>query len=463
VIDDVRLGAPMSRRWLFRAAGVGAAALAAPAVASATPRPAVTPAATPLQLGNVCSSTPLFTDTRFPIGAFWPPPPSASTAANYADMAAAGFTFFVTGNYQLDPQSIDYALGFADQHDMKAIVATDPSVKAVGEMFTIDDSRSGPLTISTADARALVQQATARYARHTSFAGFSLYDEPDLWGSRNVSLGKASQIVHEMAPSAMAYTNLSYALEVDYAKTLSNFVSQVAPPLISFDYYPLRHDGEATNFFQCWAQVRQAGLDSGLPTWTYIQTLSSNLLKEPTAADLAWQVNVSLAYGCKGIQYFTYWTPDPGRGEDFGPALIDLTGAKTARYGYSQTLNTSWLAPVGKELLPLVSESVVHANESAQTPGTTPFSPDGYLTSVSGTVVVGRFRSPNSAVKDRWVFVANRSNTAAANVTLNTNTSTVHGIGKFDPSKGSYTAQSGSQITVSLPAGGAALYQLSAS
>ncbi|MFC0436222.1 hypothetical protein [Kutzneria buriramensis] len=452
-----------SRRWLFRAAGVGAAALAAPTVAGATPRPA-TPAVTPMQLGNACNSTPLLDDPRFPIGVFWPPPPDQSTAANYADMAGAGFTFLITGNYQLDWQSIDYALGLADQYGMKALVATDPGVKAVGEMFTIDDSRSDPLTISTAGARTLVQTATARYSRHQSFAGFSLYDEPDLGGSRNVTLGRATRVVHEMAPSAMAYINLSYAVGLDYPKVLKDFISQVAPPLLSFDYYPLRTTGEAEDYFLCWSQIRQAGLDSGLPTWTYVQTLPSGIFPQPTAADLAWQVNVSLAYGCKGIQYFTYWTPDPARGEGFGPALIDLNGAKTDRYAASQALNHTWLAPVGKELLPLVSESVVHANENPQTNGTNPFTPDGYLTSVAGTVVLGRFRSADSSVKDRWVFVANRSNTASVDVMLTTDTAAVHGVGRFDPSTGGYTPQSDAPcIAVSLDAGAAALYKLSAS
>jgi hypothetical protein len=453
-----------SRRWLFRAAGVGAAALAAPTAADATPRPATTPAVTPMQLGNACNSTPLLDDPRFPIGVFWPPPPDRSTAANYADIAAAGFTFVITGNYQLDWQSIDYALGLADQHGLKTLVATDPGVKAVCELFTIDDSHSGPLTISTADARTLVREATARYSRHPSFAGFSLYDEPDLGGSRNVSLGRATRVVHEVAPSAMAYVNLAYAVNLDYAKVLKDFIRQVAPPLLSFDYYPLRTTGEAQDYFLCWSQIRQAGLDSGLPTWTYIQTLPSGIFPVPTAADLAWQINVSLAYGCKGIQYFTYWTPDPARGEGFGPALVDMDGTKTERYAASQALNHTWLAPVGKELLPLVSESVVHANENPQTHGTNPFTPDGYLSSVAGTVVLGRFRSADSSVKDRWLFVANRSNTAPVDVTLTIDAAAVQGIGRFDPSTGTYTRQSdASRITVSLDAGAAALYKLSAS
>ncbi|GAB3888720.1 hypothetical protein GCM10029964_056880 [Kibdelosporangium lantanae] len=444
----------LSRRGLLRAAGVGAAALAVPTSVSAA-------APAPLVLGNACNSTPLLTDPRFPIGIFWPPPPDQTTAANYHDVTAAGFTFMITGNYLLDENIIDYALGIADQTDLKVVVATDPGVLLMGTRFTVDDGNP-PMSVTTAEARALVQQAAARYSRHRSFAGFSLYDEPPLDGSRSASLGRATRVIRDVAPSAMPYVNLSYLPSRQaprpYDDFLRNFVSTVAPPLISFDYYPLHRDGEAEEYFRCWALIRQAGLDSGLPTWTYIQTLSSSLLAEPTPADLSWQVNISLAYGCKGIQYFTYWTPDPARGEGFGPALVNLDGTKTPRYEAAKALNTTWLAPVGRELLPLVSESVVHANETPVPTGASAFQPDAYVRSVTGKVVLGRFRSADPAIGQRWLLVVNRDRRSPVNAHLDT----THAVSAFNPADGTYKPRS-AQIDVSLPAGEAALYRLEVS
>src|SRR5205823_3204957 len=100
--------------------------------------------------------------------------------------------------------------------------------------------------------------------------------------------------------------------------------------LLSYDSYPLYLDGsDDPNYFSGWQIMRAIGLGSGLPTWLYIQSMSYNGHRFPTAAELAWQINVSLAYGCKGIQYFCYWQP-PDTQETFGPALIDRTGKRTA-------------------------------------------------------------------------------------------------------------------------------------
>jgi hypothetical protein len=449
----------LSRRRLFGAAGavaIAATVPSAPQAAATTPKPA------PIPAGFGKASSPL-ADDRFPIGAFWPPPPDQTTARNYADMAAAGFTFLITGNYLLDENIIGYTLGMADQAGLKVLISTDPDFRVASRTFVIDDNRSAPMSISTSDARNLIGQALARYSGHRSFAGFGLIDEPPLDGSRNPALGRVTRVLHDLAPNCLSYVNLSYLPGVDYAGLLRSLVANGVSQVISFDYYPLRHEGEAAEFFRCWWLVRRAGLDSGLPTWMYIQTLSSNLLKAVTAAELAWQVNVSLAYGCKGIQYFTYWTPDPARGESFGPALVGLNGAKTESYFWAKKLNLEWLAPVGSELLPLVSESVVHANETpVPSGGPVGFSPDGYLQSVSGTVLVGRFASQST--KDRWLFVANRSRDEAVNARLVTNTAVVRGISRFDPAGRSYHAQSdASQISVSLAAGAAALYRLSVS
>ena len=61
---------------------------------------------------------------------------------------------------------------------------------------------------------------------------------------------------------------------------------------------------------------------------------------------MMWQINTALAYGAKGINYFTYQVPfQNGQGEDwmgaesYGTAFVRHTGEKTAVYGYAQKIN----------------------------------------------------------------------------------------------------------------------------
>ncbi|SPL89859.1 unnamed protein product [[Actinomadura] parvosata subsp. kistnae] len=120
--------------------------------------------------------------------------------------------------------------------------------------------------------------------------------------------------------------------------------------MLSFDRYPFLTGGFDDGYLDDLATVREHARRAGLPAWMYVQTLAYDGHREPTAAELAWQVNTALAYGYTGIQYFTYWTPDPARGEGFRPALIGPDGEPTARYAAVRDLNTCWLRPVAPHL-----------------------------------------------------------------------------------------------------------------
>jgi hypothetical protein len=179
----------------------------------------------------------------------------------------------------------------------------------------------------------------------------------------------------------------------------------------------------------------------------------------PTEAQLRWQINMSLAYGAKGILYFTYWTPEIARGENFESALINVNGTKTPLYDISTRINKQWLAPIGRELKPLVSVSATHANDNPLPPGTEAFTPDEHVLAVEGgAVVVGQFRA---AVDDgrRWVLVVNRSDTTDTTVTL-TFGPAANRSEEFQAEAADFTTASADKVTVQLAAGGAALFRL---
>lgn len=464
---SVTAGHPLARRSLLRhAAGLGlaagAAGAAAGAVAGAALPAAANATATPGRRRVITNPAdlPITGGPDFPIGVFWPPPPYQTTVPRYQQIKDAGFNFLVSGNYAADTYILSRAdLAWAQEVGLKVLVSDDTSMAMVTHWLTISDDRTVPLSLSSADANTLVQKALNTYGSYSSLAGFTMYDEPST--ATFPSLAKAVAITRDLAPNLLAYNNLLPGNGASYDTYVSSFIDQVKPSQLSFDRYPLLASGEDAGYFQNWAQIRAHALAAGIPAWIFIQTLAYNNHRQPTAAELAWQVNVSLAYGCKGIQYFTYWTPDPARGEGFGTALVTLDGELTDMYTAAQRLNLDWLVPVGAQLKPLTSESVQHANESPLPVGATGFSPDAFLSAASGSpVILGRFTSQTLGSGVRVLLVSNRSHDATATTRLTTGTA-VTTVQLFDPSTGTYGSQPVGEIDVSLAPGAAALYKIS--
>lgn len=451
-------GMVVGRRGLLRAAGVGAAALGAAAFGgtAAHAAPASGGVAAPAVRPKDVSGLPLVGGPDFPIGIFWPPPPYETSVERYQEIADAGFTFVVSGNYADDGNIIGWLLGCADQVGLKVLVSDDTQIRNMTRWFTISDDRSVPMSITSADAAELVRRALDAYAPHQSLAGFNLFDEP--WAGIMPSLGRAFGIVRTAAPDLLAYANLLPGTGSGYDTYVQTFVDAVAPSLLSFDRYPIVSSGEDTGYFDNWARIRAHALAAGVPAWTYIQTLAYSGHATPTAAGLAWQVNMSLAYGAKGVQYFTYWTPDPARGEGFGPALITVDGHRSERYADAKKLNTRWLAPVGRVLKPLVSASVQHANESPLPAGAAGFTPDDTITAATGSpVVLGRFTDPNGPA--RYLLAANRSRTATATSRVTTG-SAVTSVARYDATGDAWHPVSAGNLDLSLDPGAAVLLRL---
>jgi len=313
---------------------------------------------------------------------------------------------------------------------------------------------AGKVLLSDDFANGLGQWDPANAGGHASFAGLDIYDEPSDGALQ--TLGNAVGIVKSLSPDVLPYVNLLPGFDggAGYAKAAET----IKPLELSFDRYPILATGEDTGYFQNWSDVRAAGLKYNIPTWTYIQSIGYNGHAIPTEADLFWQINVSLAYGCKGIQYFTYWTPDPARGEGFHDALLTVDGRRTPLYYSARDVNNHYLKQVGKVLLPLTSESVQAANLAAPPAGLPAFSGDAYISATSGDpAVLGRFMQ--SGVSTRWVLVANYSRHDAATVRLTVG-SAVTGVDSYDPAHNRWTSISKSGLSLKLAAGAARLLRL---
>ena len=435
---------------------------------------------------------------EYPIGLWSPPPPTETTEERYQEIAAAGFTFVVGGNGIQDDSTNTAALAAATATKLKFLL-TDRTLRrkirdstaganvasahqggATPSLLrqTFTNGKPRPSTSRTTpeatpdprdEVRLRIKRLLNLYTGYPALAGLNLYDEPsrDLFGI----VGYAREVLQGLAPNELPYVNVwpSYASNSalgtsTYEEYLRLYLSEVAPPLLCFDHYPLLERTEITSdYFYNWAVMRRYALQAGIPSWVFIQSAdfggegaSISKRRRPNEAEILWQINVSLAYGAKGIQYFTYWTPAVTH---FGEALVSRDGVLTPLYNYAKRAN-NYLRVVGKVLLPLTSDSVAHANEEPLPHGATAFKADRYVRSTSGSpVILGKFRKPTGGT-DRYLLAANRSFAKEAKTKI-TLSGSVRKVFKLDSQTGTFAsvAQQGT-LKLRIAPGGARLYLL---
>ncbi|MHC4517795.1 MAG: hypothetical protein ACYTAS_04340, partial [Planctomycetota bacterium] len=168
--------------------------------------------------------------------------------------------------------------------------------------------------------------------QHPATFGYCLKDEP---GTQFFpGLSKWVGAFRKTAPQACAYITLfpnyasSQQLNVsEYEQYLESYVQTVRPRFISYNHYALMKDGSLRNgYFQNLEAVRDAALRHGLPFWSTVMSVAHFHYAEPTEAGLRFQLYTALAYGGRGIAWFTYFAPAIG---NYRQAPIDQFGHKT--------------------------------------------------------------------------------------------------------------------------------------
>lgn len=395
---------------------------------------------------------------RFPIGVWWPPPPEYTSVERYREIAGAGFNFVIGGNGGANDTANPKALEAAGANGLRFILADARLHQAIrggsGSYATQsvpDGSRTreaergavaSPMSLlreqdieeefdgggsrsfnaaSAVSPEERVGELFDSYGRHPALSGVNLFDEPH--ASYFGRLARAKNALRSRDGGLLPHVNVwpshtsPSALGVrNYPTYLQRYTSTVGSPMLSFDHYPLLAGKAHTrDYFYNWALIRRYSLLAGVPSWVFIQSVDFDgrnvglaYRRRPSRADLLWQINVSLAYGAKGVQYFTYWTPENAR-SNFGQALISKSGVRTPLYYHAQSVN-GYLRVMGGTMLPLRSELIVHARVRRPPLGAHPFRRDAYVSSVGGSpVIMGWFRRPGGGVRERFLFIVNRS------------------------------------------------------
>ncbi len=327
---------------------------------------------------------------------FWVSPPSEP--ARYREIAEAGFTVALAPAET--PEAGRRVLDLAQEVGLQALVI-DPRIH-----------RDLPAQPGWEDTVAAVVRD---YGDHPALYGYYLTDEPSLCHFAN--LGRLTRAFEALDPRHVSFINLfpNYASpdqlgSIDYRYHVRAYLETVRPPLLSYDHYALLETGDRPEYFANLEVIREEALRAGVPFWQIVLATPHFSYRDPSPADMRWQVYTTLAYGGKGLAYFTYWTPDL---ENFRQGILDIYGQRTAKYAVVQQLNQE-LARLGPHLLRLQSTGVYHWPDAPQ--GATLLSGQGLVASLTGgQFVVGEFAGEDGLP---WLLVVNRDRERSAWTTL---------------------------------------------
>src|ERR1051326_5516185 len=195
------------------------------------------------------------------------------------------------------------------------------NVAAAGLSCFVSDKRVSNYDWTRMPSETELRNNLAEVARlirdNPAVIGFYLRDEPH--ASLMPGMGQVSKLMRELSPGKWPYVNLfPYRVDKDrlgtadydtYVKTLVNTIGQ---PFLSYDNYSLVSGEMLDSFYNNLEMVRRSSLETKTPFWNCILANAHFNYMEPSDATFNLQVYATLAYGGRGIQYFTYYSPHNG-------------------------------------------------------------------------------------------------------------------------------------------------------
>jgi hypothetical protein len=237
-------------------------------------------------------------------------------------------------------------------------------------------------------------------------------------------LALINQYLLERDPTHLPYINLlpSYASgnPRGYDRFLDTYVHTVKPVLLSWDHYmQLFEGGDERYYWDNLEMVRRNCLKTKIPYNQIIVCLRHMGYRECSEGDLRWQVWTSLAYGSRGIQYFTYVHVLGGMTTGDSPGLLAKDMSRDAKWFYVQKINRR-IGKLGPTLVKLTSTGVYHSDPPV---GTVPLLPEAPVKKIDGgSMVVGCFKDAAGKV---YILPVNKHMNEARTFTLTLDDKTV--------------------------------------
>lgn len=359
---------------------------------------------------------------------FWlGPAPKDNTPERFKEIADAGFNL-VTPYYFPAPDQVRSnnlrILDLCAKYGMKAMIA---------------DPRISDADPNAKDFSEKMAAAVADYASHPALYGYFVADEPGNAGFPR--LAAIREKLSSLDAEHIAYINLlpihatgcigGYGftnddaqfpqIVKDYDNHLEQYLTQVKPKLLSYDEYdliesggPIRLEGNGMlgMYFPNLEKIREKALKYEIPfNNIFLVTPHKHVFgtyRDPTFDELRFLVYTTLAYGGRGIMYFTY-EHVPEFGTD---GIMTKDGKKSKHYDEVSRLNHEirMLAPT---LTTLRSEAVYHVGQMPKL--CRPLPEDSLVRRVAGAdALVAHFSDDQGS---RYVMIVNKDYAKAHSLT----------------------------------------------
>ena len=333
----------------------------------------------------------------------------------FKKVAEAGFS--VNMSFLGDRESNLKALDLARDAGLTLMIYDDRLAKLV-------EDASLPLTP--------LDQIVADYKNHPALYGYYVLDEPN--ASKFPRLGEIVRYLAAKDPLHPAYINLfpTYANSQQlgtetYEQHVAAYMKTVQPAFLSYDHYPITDKGLRPDYYRNLEVIRTAandaatlergsearssaaepdpqakpGASSAVPFWAFTLSVPHAIYLPPTLGRLRLQLFSDIAYGARGLQYFTYATPT-GNDYDWKPALIDAQGRPTQSHDLARQVNAE-IRAIESLVLRWKSEAVFHSEPLPE--GTRPLPAGGPVRSFKNApAVIGMFKDG----ADEYVMIVHR-------------------------------------------------------
>ncbi|MCY2931315.1 MAG: hypothetical protein NTV86_17870, partial [Planctomycetota bacterium] len=387
---------------------MGVMCLALPASGGPTTKPATKPA-------KAKEEPVKAPDVPFIISYWCGPPKEATTFARMKEIADCGFNVAQGPNLWEKPDAAQVVinkrfLNLCQQAGIKAFIWDGNVCKGT----TWDKFSPEDIPGIEKDLDGMI----ANYSSHPALLGFVLGDE--MLTPAHPRLGMVTQYLLKKDPKHVPYYNLLplYAFKnaTEYENLVANYMETVKPALLSWDHYrQMFENGDERTYWENLEIMRRQCLKTGTPFNQIIVSLRHMGYRECSEADLRWQVWTSLAYGSRGINYFTYWFV-PGLAWADAPAFISKEGKRDVKWTYGSKINHR-IGKLGPTLVKLTSTDVFCTDPLPI--GTHGLGEEGPVKKAEGgAMVIGCFKDAAAKDGSAYILPVNRVFNAAIKATL---------------------------------------------
>jgi hypothetical protein len=382
----------------------------------------------------------------FRLFAWVSPPVESTTSVRLAEMAEAGLNLAMpawadSGRREDNLERLD----FAAAHGIQCLIWD----RRFERFLTLD--------LHSPEGGALLDSIVADYSSHPGFFGYYLGDEPptaQFW-----FLSELFVALRARDPVHPAWNNLlgpsSFATLSDWELDVMQYLDRVVPAVLSDDQYDFLLSGDRHLFLPSLVRLRALSDARGIPFWAVVLMIAHGPYRALTEGELRWQVSMALAYGARGVGYFTWWTPAPDPVWNWQEGAIGYDGVPTHWFDTLVRFNPAVRA-AGEKLAQLSWRSTTHAGGAPD--GTVAFTPDVALAAVGGRAAIGEFEGEGAT----WLLVSNSDSLAARSITLTLGTA--RAVSRLEDgvwlSVTPLTTVAGPQLTLDLAAGDFTLLRL---